>query len=122
MSVPTVYKQYNNVIIMEYIDGDMLKDVEVENPKEFFNLLMKQIKIMKNEAKIIHGDLSEFNILVSNGIPVIIDWGSGMLIKGDENLKKFYDLFERDIGNIVRYFNKRYGLGLDFMNIIETLK
>ena len=122
MSVPNVYKQYNNVIIMEYIEGGMLKDTELKNPKKFFSLLIEQIRIMRNDAKLIHGDLSEFNVLASDNIPVIIDWGSGISVRSDEDFREFYDLYERDIRNIVSYFNKRYNLSLDLESVIKMLE
>ena len=83
ISVPYMYKQFNNVIIMDYIFGKMLKDYDLENPKEFFELLIEQLKLVRHEAKLIHGDLSEFNIMVENELPVLIDWGQGMSVKNE---------------------------------------
>lgn len=112
MNVPYPYKQANNIIIMEYIPGGMLKDTELNNPEEFFNLLIEQMYIMKHEAKLIHGDLSEFNILVKDDLPVIIDMGQAMSIKNNDDFKEYYDLYERDVKNVVKYFIRRYGLDI----------
>lgn len=122
MNVPFPYKCQNNVIIMEYIKGDMLKDTHIENPKEFFQELLTQMKIMLNQAKLIHGDLSEFNVLVRDQRPVIIDLGQAMSIKNSDDFKLFYDLFERDVKNIVNYFNKKYDLKLNEDKIIKELE
>lgn len=121
MNVPYPYKQDNNIIIMEYIDGKMLKDTVLNNPRDFFELLIEQMHLMKNEAKLIHGDLSEFNVLVHEDIPYIIDLGQAMSIRNEEDLENLYDLFERDVENIVKYFNKTYSLKLDSKKIIEKL-
>jgi RIO kinase 1 len=122
MNVPYPFKQSNNVIIMEYIEGDMLKDVTLDNPKEFFDLLLEQMKLMFSKAKLIHGDLSEFNILHKDGIPYIIDWGQGVSIKNEDDLKQNYELFVRDVENVCRFFSNKYSLNVNVQNIIYDIK
>lgn len=122
MNVPYPYKQQNNVLIMEYIPGLMLKDTPLENPEEFFELLMEQLHLMRHSAKLIHGDLSEFNILVKDQIPYIIDLGQAMSIKNYSDFKDFEDLYIRDITNVVGYFNKKYKLELDIDEIFKRLE
>lgn len=119
--VPYPYKQLNNVIIMEYIDSLMLKDTNLENPTLFFKILLEQLILLKNKAKLIHADLSEYNILVKNNLPIIIDLGQSMIIKSPIDFKNFYDLFLRDITNIVNYFNKKYKLNLKLETILEKI-
>lgn len=121
MNVPMPYKQYNNIIIMDYIEGDMLKDSVLTNPKKTFDMIVDQLDIMKNHAKLIHGDLSEFNILVKEDIPYLIDFGQGMTIKNEDDFKTFYDLYERDIRNVVNYFNRKHKLDIKFEDVIERL-
>lgn len=121
MNVPYPYKQYNNVIVMGYIDGPMLKDVTLDDPAEFFEILLEQLLLMKDEARLIHADLSEFNILVRDQLPFIIDLGQAMAVKNEDDFEKFRDLYERDISNMVNYFNKRYGLGLELKKILKRL-
>jgi serine/threonine-protein kinase RIO1 len=58
----------------ESIPAPVLKDIK--NPKEPINLmneLLSFIKKLYQKAKLVHGDLSEFNILYHNQKPVIID-------------------------------------------------
>lgn len=122
MNVPYPYKQWNNVVVMDYIEGLMLKDSVLEDPLLFFEILLEQMRLMRHDAKLIHGDLSEFNILVQDGLPVIIDLGQGMTIKNEDDFKTYYDLYERDVRNVVNYFNKKYDLGLDEKEIFERLE
>ena len=122
MNVPFVYKQFNNVILMDYIAGPMLKDIQLENPRQFWELVFEQMKLMKDEAKLIHGDLSEFNILVKDNVPYFIDMGQAISISNEDDLVQFYDLFERDVKNVVHYFNKRYNLELDLSDVITRLE
>lgn len=119
MNVPFPFKQLNNVIIMDYIDGGMLKDIHLTNPEQFFEMLLEQMYLMRHKAKLIHGDLSEFNIMVKDQIPVIIDLGQAMTIKNLDDFKEYYDLYERDVRNVVNYFNKVYKLNI---SLDETFK
>ncbi len=122
MNVPYPYIQMNNCIIMEYIDGLMLKDTPLENPQDFFEQLLEQIHLMRHQAKLVHGDLSEFNILVKNQIPYIIDLGQSMGIKNEDDFKTYYDLYERDVRNVINYFKKRYSLEINEEEIFEFLE
>lgn len=121
MNVPTPYKFENNVLVMEYIEGPMLKDAELGDPQLVFDMLKEQIDLLINEAKLIHGDLSEFNILVKDQIPYLIDFGQGMSIKNSDDFRAYYDLYERDITNVVNFFNRRYDLEIDLEKILEEL-
>lgn len=122
VNVPYPYSVSNNCIIMEHIDGPMLKDIELQNPKDFLMEIIAQIKLMKNEAKLIHGDLSEFNILVRDNEPVIIDLGQAMSIKNEDDFKLGYEIYQRDVENITKYFNKRYKLEFELSKVLEELE
>lgn len=121
ISVPFPFKQQANVIVMEYIDGPMLKDYPLENPQEFFDILLEQLYLLRHNANLVHGDLSEYNILVKDDFPYIIDIGQGMSVKNEADFNDYYDLYQRDIENIVNYFNKRYKLELDKENVFKKL-
>ena len=118
---PRPVKQLNNCVIMDYIEGDMLKNTEIENPKELFEILLEQITLLTHNARLIHADLSEFNILIQDQIPYIIDMGQAISIKDETDFKEKYDFFERDIINIVEYFNKKFKLGIEAEKIIAKL-
>lgn len=102
-----------NILIMELIlDGEspapLLKDVELE-PEEasrIFEEISDFIALLYKKAKIVHADLSEFNILY-NGAPIIIDMGQAVTLE-HPNAERF---LMRDVFNLARYFKKRYGLG-----------
>lgn len=123
VNVPYAYKQYHNVIIMDYIDGYMLKDAPIENPEEIFNQVKEQMYLMLHEAKLIHADLSEFNIMLTkDNVVTIIDVGQAMGFKSEEDFKEFEDLFTRDVKNVCHFFNKKHGLNIKYENICEELK
>jgi len=98
----------NNILIMEYIGFEsipapVLKDIK--NPKEplnLFNEVLSFIKLLYQKAKLVHGDLSEFNILYHNQSPVVIDISQAVAIQHP----KAEVYLARDIKNIFRYFDK----------------
>jgi RIO kinase 1 len=54
-------------------------------------------------AGIVHGDLSEFNILMSADGPVIIDLPQAVDAAGNNNAR---DMLERDVRNLSDYFGR----------------
>ncbi|MFW9936560.1 MAG: serine protein kinase RIO [Candidatus Thorarchaeota archaeon] len=108
LSVPEPIFVKNNILIMEYIGFESipaprLKDVkDVKDPVNLLNQLLFFIKNLYQKAKLVHGDLSEFNILYHNQKPVIIDISQAVTI---EHPKAIIYL-ERDIKNIFNYFKK----------------
>ena len=123
VNVPYAYKQYQNIIIMDYVSGGMLKDVFLEDPQEIFLQCKEQMYTMLHHAKLIHGDLSEFNIMLTDdNIVTIIDVGQAMGFKSQEDFKEFEDLFQRDVKNVCYFFTKKYGLEINYEKICEELK
>jgi RIO kinase 1 len=120
VKVPKVIAVKNNVLVEEFI-GDSepappLKDAYPDNPKKFFNEIVTEMKKMY-KAKLIHGDLSSFNILNFNEKPVLIDFSQGTLVRTPNSL----ELLERDVQNIIKFF-KKLGVKADFDKIMEKVK
>jgi RIO kinase 1 len=80
-----------------------LNDVEMSEPQalEFHAMLVNQVVRMLC-AGIIHGDLSEYNILVGDGGPVIIDLPQAIDAAGNSNAA---EMLERDVNNLRTYFS-----------------
>jgi RIO kinase 1 len=108
--VPTPYNFHAGVLLMELVtdaDGNAaprLNDVEFtpEQAREHFQALIKQVVLMLC-AGIIHGDLSEFNILISHDGPVIIDLPQAVDAAGNNHAKA---MLERDVANLADYFGR----------------
>ena len=72
VNVPEPITSSNNVLLIEFIGDDEgnpaqpVKNQPPQNPEEFFNKLLVQLKLFVNEAKLVHGDLSNYNILNLN--------------------------------------------------------
>ncbi len=105
VKVPTPLGFKDNILMMEYIGDEspapMLKDEFPENADAFFKLVIKGIKGML-DAGLVHGDLSDFNILNYKNKPVFIDMSQSTVLK-TQNAK---ELLERDMKNIFRVFKK----------------
>jgi RIO kinase 1 len=103
--VPTPVAVRKNVLVMEFIGKDgtpapLLKDCTLKHPQLVFDKLMEYVKILFQKANLIHGDLSEFNVIYY-GEPVIIDISQGVLTD-HPNAKEF---LIRDIKNLLRFFS-----------------
>ena len=55
-----------------------------------------------HKANLVHGDLSEFNILNNNENPIFIDFSQCTTLNSGNAMELFY----RDIRNIVRFYKK----------------
>ncbi|PIO00060.1 serine/threonine protein kinase [archaeon CG10_big_fil_rev_8_21_14_0_10_43_11] len=84
--VPTPYAIKNNVLIMEFIGkkgfaSPLAKNSVPKKKQDWKECIEHMINALWNDAKLVHADLSEYNILNHNGEPVFIDWSSGVLVQ-----------------------------------------
>jgi len=108
--VPTPYGCFDGVLLMElvtYDDGDVaprLNDVSmsIEQASEDHLTVMNDVKRMLC-AGIVHGDLSEFNVLVDDYGPVIIDLPQAVDAAANNHAKS---MLERDVGNMTEYYGQ----------------
>jgi RIO kinase 1 len=106
--VPKPITFVDNLLVMEQINSEegiapKLKDSHIENPTEFFNKLALSMKKMYNDAGLVHGDLSSFNILNKDQEPVIIDVSQSIPV----DTITANELLKRDIRNVVNFFKKQ---------------
>jgi RIO kinase 1 len=102
--VPQPYGYFNDVLIMELVtDADGYPaprlgevDLSPEIAREYHAFLVRQIVRMLSVG-LIHGDLSEFNVLVAPDGPVIIDLPQAVNAAGNNGA---FAMLERDVNNI----------------------
>jgi len=111
--VPHPIATRDNILIMELIGekdnpAPQLRnvDLELEEARRIFNKLSDYISLLYNKADLVHADFSEFNVLY-NGEPVVIDMGQSVTLEHPMASK----FLARDVTNIARYFEKKYGIG-----------
>lgn len=108
--VPKPYNFLEGVLLMELItdvEGNAaprLNDVVLTATlaREYHRHLIGEVVRMLN-AGIIHGDLSEFNILLDGQGPVIIDLPQAVDAAGNNNAR---GMLERDVNNLAAYFGQ----------------
>ena len=108
--VPTPFNFYEGVLLMELVTGNdgnaapRLNDVQLSatTAREYHVFLIGQVVRMLC-AGIVHGDLSEFNILVGSDGPVIIDLPQAVDAAGNNHAKS---MLARDVNNLSAYFGQ----------------
>lgn len=108
--VPKPYDFLEGVLLMEMIDdgeGDAaprLNDVDLhpDDAREFHAFMIHEVVKMLC-AGLVHGDLSEFNVLLDPGGPVIIDLPQAVDAAGNNHAFK---MLERDVRNMAEYFGQ----------------
>jgi RIO kinase 1 len=108
--VPEPYNFYEGVLLMELVTdangnaAPRLNDItfSAEEARVHHRTLIKEVVRMLC-AGIVHGDLSEFNILMSADGPVIIDLPQAVDAAGNNNAR---EMLERDVRNLSDYFGR----------------
>ena len=108
--VPTPYGCFDGVLLMELVTYDggevapRLNDVSMshEQALEDHLTIMNDVKRML-VAGLVHGDLSEFNVLVDDYGPVIIDLPQAVDAAANNHAKS---MLERDVGNMTEYYGQ----------------
>ena len=96
-----------NILVMTFIGTDgvpapLLREVDPLDPEDFYRKLLDDVKALYDKARIVHGDLSEYNIMVWEETPIIFDVSQAMLTSHPLS----DTLIQRDITNINSYFGR----------------
>lgn len=108
--VPQPFGCFEGVLLMELVTDEQeqvaprLNDVSMsaEQAREDHAVMMIYVMRMLC-AGIIHGDLSEFNVLVDDYGPVVIDLPQAVDAASNNNAKR---MFERDVNNMTKYYSQ----------------
>ncbi len=116
--VPEPLATERNVLVMEYIGNEegrakRLGEVTIENPETAYEVMREYMRRLYS-AGIIHGDLSEYNVVFDEGQLVIIDVGQAVTVH-HPNSRNF---LERDCENVASFFS-RQGLETDADELLE---
>ena len=105
--VPKPIAVKSNVVVMEFIGKDgvsapSLKEQPPDNPEKVYKVIVTYIKRLYQKAKIVHGDLSEYNIMMWKGKPVVFDVSQSVALQ--HPMADF--MLRRDIANVNRFFSR----------------
>jgi RIO kinase 1 len=110
--VPKPIEVQGNVLVMEFIGeggepAPLLRDVyDMEDPEYFLSEILSYVKRIYLEAELVHGDLSEYNVMYWKGEPWIIDVSQAVPL----NHPLALGMLRRDVENVTSFFKKRFGV------------
>ncbi|MFB6190013.1 MAG: serine protein kinase RIO [Candidatus Nanohaloarchaea archaeon] len=116
---PVAYQK--NILVMEFLGEDFrpyprLKDVEIENPQSGYEQVRDGVEKLWTEEEIVHGDLSEYNILVERDRLAWIDFSQGV----HRSHPEARELLRRDIEQVAGFFEKQ-GADTDSQKAYERI-
>ncbi len=105
--VPAPIAVERNALVMEFIGADetrarRLDEVAINNPQTAVEVVREYMRRLYR-AGLIHGDLSEYNVLVHRGELVVIDVGQAVTTR-HPNAEEF---LRRDCENVAAFFNRQ---------------
>jgi len=107
-----------NILVMEFIgeNGSPAKTLlESQVDLNDYESAISLLKMLYRDARLVHGDFSEYNIFKTEKGLILFDLGSAV----DLNHPNAKDFLERDINNITKFFVKR---GLTVENPSDVLQ
>jgi len=120
VKVPKPKAVKNNVLIMEFIGKNgvtapSMKEQSPKNPDKIYEILLNYLRRLYSKAEIVHGDLSEYNIMIWKGRPVLFDMSQAVPLSHPMAEILLY----RDLTNINKFFNR---LGVKTLSTEECYK
>ena len=118
VKVPKPIDVSHNVLIMEFIGNNgesapVLRETEIKNPQRVYRQILGSMRKLYKKAKLVHGDLSEYNIMLWKNQPVLFDVSQAVPLEhpmADQ-------LLRRDLGNVNIYFKR---LGVEVLSAEEA--
>jgi RIO kinase 1 len=116
--VPEPIAVERNVLVMELVGlvedrARRLAEVNVENPGTAFEVVREYMRRLYG-AGLVHGDLSEYNLIIHDGELVVIDLGQAVTV----HHPNADDFLERDCRNVAAFFT-RQGIDVDATGLRE---
>jgi RIO kinase 1 len=118
--VPKPIAVKNNVLIMEFIgkngvSAPSMKEQLPKNPEKTYKTLLGYLKRLYCKAELVHGDLSEYNIMIWQNRPILFDVSQAVPLS--HPMADF--LLHRDLKNLNAFFNR---LGVTVLPLEECYK
>jgi len=119
VNVPKPVAQNRHVVVMGLIVGTELKHTEMEDATPILREIVRNMRVAYRKAKLIHSDLSEYNILIKpDGRILIIDWPQGV----EPSLPNAEAYLRKDVYNVITAFKRKTGLNPDLGEVLEYVK
>jgi RIO kinase 2 len=117
VAVPKPISHNRHVIAMGMIEGaELSKYKDVGDAKKVLKEIYLNVKKSYLKAHVIHGDLSDYNIILKpDGHVLIIDWPQYV----PTTHPNASDMLERDIKNVADYFSRKYSVKVDLKEVYQ---
>ncbi len=123
VSVPEPIAQHDNILVLQFIGekgvrAPLLKEVSLDDREyeRIFWAVLDDVRKAYRGARLVHGDLSEYNVMVWRGKHYIIDVSQAVKISHPHAM----ELLVRDLRNIKRFFSDE--VGIDTPDIREMFR
>lgn len=105
--VPAPFFVEGNVLLMEFvgrngIPAPLLRETPLDHPARAYDKIAKAIRRLYRKAELVHGDLSEYNIMMTDLDPVIFDFAQA--VPPEHPMARAF--LERDLRRLNAYFSK----------------
>ncbi len=119
--VPEPIAVHQNCLLMEYVGDEtmpapLIREVALADPRAAYEDVVASMAAMR-KGELVHGDLSEYNLLWWDDHPWVIDCAQAVAFGHPRS----DDWFRRDVGNITRFF-ARHGVDTDAKRLEARLR
>jgi len=116
VSIPRPVAASRHVLAMEFVSGPPLNRITLSDPVDGLDQILAEVARALGMG-IIHADLSEFNIMMAESGPKIIDWPQAVEVTHPHA----QELLERDLANVLRFFQRKYGINLPLEKALQRI-
>lgn len=105
--VPYPIKVLGNVLLMEFIgrNGEpapLLRETPLNHPARVYDKIAEAIRRLYQKGELVHGDLSEYNIMMVKSDPVLFDFAQA--VPPAHPMARMF--LERDLNHLNEYFSR----------------
>jgi RIO kinase 2 len=118
---PKFIARDRHAVLMSEIEGLMLHECgseDIRNPRKVARQILEEARKAYLNAKIINGDLSEYNVLFDGVNPWIIDWPQFVNL----DHPNASEILNRDVENVLSYFQRKFGQEIESSKAIDFVK
>lgn len=105
VKVPLPIDRNRHVVVMSLIEGPLLCRAVLPNPRASLDEILVHVQTAFHRG-VIHGDLSEFNVMVEGEHCYLIDWPQWI----ETTHQNAEEILRRDVGNIITFFKRKFGI------------
>jgi len=97
------------------VNAPSLKEQAPSDPEKVYKILLIYMERLYKKADLVHGDLSEYNIMMWKGKPVIFDVAQA--VPSSHSMAELF--LRRDLANVNRFFSR---LGVIVLSVDEAYR